>query len=250
MLDTTGLVYDFEAHHIGLVASADGAAEAIRELAATLDCRLLLVAREEGTVWAWLGGRRRLDPRDIVLNAGSGSQVTIALGEPGENLAGWRLTHRQAAAALPIGLRREEPIVRYAEVALLASIVKDDLLESSLRQLYLSPLVREHDGGAAMRETLRAYFAADRNASSAAAYLGVNRNTVARRLRLIEERLGRTLETVAADLELALRLEAFERNPDPMSSANCLTEVTRLQHTARATLGHIDEPPRQPGQRD
>jgi hypothetical protein len=47
-------------------------------------------------------------------------------------LAGRRLTHRQAKAALPIALLGEGPPIRYGEVALLTSIYGDDLLTTSL----------------------------------------------------------------------------------------------------------------------
>ena len=57
------------------------------------------------------------------------------------------------------------------------------------------------------RTTLRAYFAAERNVSSTAVVLGVDRRTVTNRLRAIEELFGRPLKDVAAELETALRLD-------------------------------------------
>ncbi len=53
------------------------------------------------------------------------------------------------------------------------------------------------------RETLRAYFAADRNISSTAAALGVDRRTVTNRIRAIEDLFGRPLKDFATDLETA-----------------------------------------------
>src|SRR4029077_15954907 len=101
------------------------------------------------------------------------AEVALAIGEPAEGLAGWRQSHRQGAAAFNVARRRWKPIVRYADVALLASAMQDELLVSSLRQLYLEPLEAERDGGRVARETLRAYFGTERNVSSAAAALGV-----------------------------------------------------------------------------
>ena len=46
--------------------------------------------------------------------------VSSAIGEPGKGLDGWRLTHRQAQAAMRIALRRPQRLTRYADVALLA----------------------------------------------------------------------------------------------------------------------------------
>ena len=58
------------------------------------------------------------------------------------------------------------------------------------------------------RETLRAYFVAERNISSTAAALGVDRRTVTNRIRAIEDLFGRPLKDIAAELETALRLDA------------------------------------------
>jgi hypothetical protein len=209
LLDTADLDYDFEAHHLGVVAAGPEAADAVRKLARGLDCRLLLVPREQGTVWAWLGARHPIDPAGLGGDPGttSTSQLCLAAGEPAQGLGGWRLTHRQAKAALPIAVRDPGKSVRYTDVALLASTLQDDLLAASLRQIYLAPLEAERDGGRVARETLRAYFAADRNVSSTAAALGVRRHTVASRLQSIEERVGRPLNRCASELDTALRLE-------------------------------------------
>lgn len=219
LADTTQLHYDLDAHHLGALATGPGAQSALRAIAASLDCQLLLARHEEDGLWAWLGSPRPLDrgrlERAIASHWPTGA--TLATGELTQGPSGWRLTHHQAAAALPIALRGAEPHVRYADVALLSSIVRDEVLARSLRALYLEPLAQERDGGETLRETLRAYFAAERNVSSTAAALGVNRKTVTTRLRASERRLGRSLGTCAADLEVALRLEALE--PSAASSA-------------------------------
>lgn len=210
LLDTFELQYDIDAYHLGAIAAGLGAAEAIRDLAKALDRRLLLIRRGEGTVWAWLGGRRTLDVKDLerlVSQKSRPAQVSLAIGEPGQGLAGWRLTHQQARAALPIALRSPQSFIRYADVALLASMLQDDVLATSMRELYLAPLSNERDGGTVLRQTLRAYFTAERNVSSAAAALGVSRQTVINRLRVIEERLTRPLGNCAAEMDAALRLE-------------------------------------------
>jgi hypothetical protein len=208
-LDVSELSYDFEANHVALVAKEPGAADAIRDLAHALDRRLLLVCREEHTVWAWLGGRRAFDREELwsYVSERLSKQLPLALGEPAEGMAGWRLSHRQAKAALPIALRRSEAVVRYGDVALLASMLQDDLLASSLGEIYLAPLRRERDGGELLRRTLRAYFACERNTVSAAAALRITRQTVNNRLRASEERIGRPLHSCASELEAALCLE-------------------------------------------
>ncbi|HEY4778047.1 MAG TPA: helix-turn-helix domain-containing protein, partial [Solirubrobacterales bacterium] len=134
-------------------------------------------------------------------------RVFVTVGEPGEGPSGWRFSHRQAKAALPIAERRGQAVLRYADVALLASILRDDLVATSLHQLYLEPLERARDGGRVGRETLRAYFASGRNISSTAAALGVDRRTVTNRIRAIEDLFGRPLGDFATELETALRLD-------------------------------------------
>jgi diguanylate cyclase with GGDEF domain/PucR-like helix-turn-helix protein len=204
------LSYDFGGHHLGLFVAGPSAVRTIRGLATALDCRPLTLIRPEHCVWAWLGAHRPLDPTDLQARLGSnpGPSTAFAIGEPGEGLAGWRLTHRQARAALPIAQRTGRGVVRYREVALVASISQDELLRVSLRQIYLQPLeeaLRDKNGSA--RKTLDAYITAGRNVTSTAIVLGVKRHTVTRRLRRIEDKLGLPLDACMAELELTLRLD-------------------------------------------
>lgn len=209
LVDSSELDYDLDAHHLGLMAKGEGAPEVMGALAERLDRRLLAVCREEEPVWAcWLGGGRPVESSEAIraLDELRFDRVFVTVGEPGEGLAGWRLSHRQAKAALPIAERRGQAGLRYADVILSVSILRDDLVAASLRQLYLEPLEATRDGGAVARETLRAYFAAERNVSSTAAALGVDRRTVTNRIRAIEDLYGRPLSDYATDLEIALRL--------------------------------------------
>lgn len=210
LVDRSELDYDLDGHHLALMAKGDGGEELMRTLANTLGCRLLAVRREEESIWAcWLGGMRQLPPKKALqaLRGDVPDGVFVTVGEPGEGLSGWRFSHLQAKAALPVAERRGQPVLAYADVALLASILRDDLIAGSLRQVYLAPLEQTRDGGKVARETLRAYFTAERNISSTAAALGVDRRTVRNRIHSIEELLGRPLKTSAADLEIALRLD-------------------------------------------
>jgi hypothetical protein len=208
--DRSTLDYDLDGHHLGLMVKGNGVEELMREVAGRLDRRLLAVKREDEPKWAWwLGGR---DPLPVEQAAEALAAVVpegmfVTVGEPAEGLAGWRFSHFQAKAALAVAERKGRRVTRYADVAVLAAVLRDDLVLESLRQLYLTPLEATRDRGSAARETLRAYFAAERNISSTAAALGVDRATVRNRLRAIEGLLGRTLADTAADLEIALRLE-------------------------------------------
>jgi len=210
--DPSELSYDLTGTHLGLVGKGFDAADTIRSLATLLDRRLLMVRADADTVCAWLGGRRQMSLDDFqrVVAAPVAAESSLSIGEPGEGQDGWRLSHHQAKAALPIAQRHRGTVVRYADVALLATVARDELLSTSLHQLYLSPLDAERAGGKVARATLRAYFASGRSVSSAAATLGVNRNTVTNRFRSIEETIGRPLDTCATEIDVALRLEQLE----------------------------------------
>jgi hypothetical protein len=219
LIDPTGLDYELEAWHVAAIAAGIGAEQAIRDLANALDRRLLFIDRGEGTVWAWFGGRHSIDSADLVQLASRNApaEFSLAVGEPGRGLDGWRLTHRQAASAWPIALRGPQACIHYTDVALLASMLQDEVLITSLQSLFLAPLAAGRDGGATLRQTIRAYFDARRNVSSAASALGVTRKTVSSRLRAIEERIGRPLDGCAAEMEAALKLDSC-RESSPRTS--------------------------------
>jgi hypothetical protein len=214
LLDAADIDYEFDAWHLGAVAVGDCAAEALKNLARSLDRRLLLIRSDDDTVWGWFGGRRPVesDTLKTVLSSTWPEDLSLALGEPARSLAGWRLTHRQAQAVLPVARRTGGGWEQYADAALLASVLQDDLLIGSLQERYLVPLASERDGGEALRATLRAFFSSGRNVSSAAAMLGVNRHTVTNRLRMVEERIGRSLSSSSAEFEAALRLHDLEHS--------------------------------------
>jgi sugar diacid utilization regulator len=208
-LSAAELGYELDAWHLGVIATGASAEQSVRRLAGGLGRELLSVSPSEQTVWAWLGGERRLASADFerLLSAKEAAGLRLAIGEPGRGIEGWRLTHRQAQSAMLIALRRPQGLARYADVVLLSALLRDEELARSLLEIHLSPLDCDGNGGAVWRETLRAYFASGCNAATAAAALGVDRRTVARRLHAIETRLGRRLHTCQPELELALRLK-------------------------------------------
>jgi PucR-like helix-turn-helix protein/diguanylate cyclase with GGDEF domain len=207
LLDTTDIPYDFEAHHLAVIGAGKGALEPLHELAGGIDCRLLTVEREEDLLWAWIGSRKPVDLE--ALTATISPPALLCLGEPAQGIAGWRLTHRQATAALAVARHGDckAGLLCYYEVALLAAVLADEPLAALLRERYLVPLRRERDGGQVLRQTLRAYFSCSRNVSSAAALLGTRRNTVANRLRAAERRLGCELASCALEIEIALEID-------------------------------------------
>ena len=208
--DTSQLGYPIDGWHLAVAATGAEVPSVLRDLATSLDRILLLVQPDEDTVWAWLGGRRPVAP-DLVIAELSEHEdrCHFGIGECGQNLSGWRLSHRQAAAVLSIAQRRGTS-VRYADASLLATALKDDLLSASLRQIYLEPLRTQRDAGEVLKETLRAYIAANRNLSSAATALSVSRRTISNRLSRIENLVGRPLPTVMGVIDTALQIDQLE----------------------------------------
>jgi hypothetical protein len=221
--DTSGLDYDFDrCWHVCIIAVGDDAAQAATATAATLNRQLLPIRRGREIVWAWLGAPRVPDMSDVqrVLLEAETPGIIIAFGEPGSGIDGWRLTHRQAQAALRVALAERKALTRYSDVALIAPWLVDYSLARSFIDIYLSPLNDLAEDGAIARETLREYFKAGHQVVAAAAALRVDRSTLRKRLAAIESRLGYALCTRQAELEVALRLEILpygdETLPGPL----------------------------------
>lgn len=210
--DVGELEYTFDAWHLGMIAKGAKTEAGVRALAAGLGSQILVVPRGNGIVWAWLGGRQPISVPDVerLLSTGVAGDTSLAVGEPRVGLNGWRLTHREAQAAQEVMLRKPQRLTRARDVVLLAAVLRDDALAKSLFETYLAPLEGHGDSGAVLRETLRAYFSAGLNAATAAAALAVDRHTVQRRLRKVEEALGRLLPDCHAELVVALYLEELE----------------------------------------
>jgi hypothetical protein len=209
--DSAELGYDFDAWHIGVIATGARAAEFARGAKEALGCERLAVLHGERTIWLWFGRRRKPTAADVKrLSIQRPSGVSLAVGEPRRGIEGWRLTHQEAQAALLIGLRKPPGLTRCSDVLLEAAVLQQNALATSLVETFLSPLDSLGYRGQTARDTLRAYFETRRNVSSTANRLGVARNTVESRLREIEETLGRLLPTCSAQLEVALRLEALD----------------------------------------
>lgn len=201
--------YNLEMWHLGLIVSGGRAMEAAQSLAEHLGTALLAAPRDEGMVWAWLGTGRKLASRSVrdALIGRRGIKMKFAVGEPGRELEGWRSTHFEAKATFGVAIHRPAGVTCFSDVALEAIALQMPDLMRSLQATYLTPLIGGKRRGETLRQTLRAYFDAGRNASSAAVALRVSRRTVENRLRLIERELGRPLPACGAELELALRLE-------------------------------------------
>jgi hypothetical protein len=212
-VDTAALAYQLDGHwHVGLVVNGDHAEEAMQALKLQLGRRLLWARFEPGVVWAWLGGQRKPATREIEQLATAGHKIpqTVAIGEPGKGLEGWRLTHRQAREALALASRTPERLARYGDAPLLVAALNNDTLAQSLT-VFLSRL--DYCGnGTKLRRTLRAYLGLQCNASSTAAFLKMGRHTTETHVRSAEDLLGHTLNSCLPTLHTALALDALDQD--------------------------------------
>ncbi len=215
LVDVNELDYELDAWHLCVIALGTNAEKAVRGLAAALGRELLPVARD-GQMCAWLGGQRKLVIADVerVLSARGLADVLLAIGEPASGIDGWRLTHREAQAALLVAQYSPRPLTRYLDVAVEAAALQDEALADSLIERYLSPLNNMRIGGRAARKTLRALLDTGHNVSSAASALRVDRSTVHRQRNEIERRLGYRLHERQAEIEVALRIEELRERRD------------------------------------
>ena len=202
-----GIELDLHQHHLGLIAWGENCEAGPRELAKELGRPLLAVSPLPGTCWAWISGSRPLsDPvrrRLGSLKVPAAAQLALGMEEFGEH--GFRTTHRQAQRARLLA-GEDQQLTRYADVAIeaLASENTEEARRFIAREL--GPINDDSPTSQRLRETLAAYFAAEHNAASAAATLGVHQQTVANRIRAVEERLGHAIGARRIELELALRL--------------------------------------------
>ena len=201
---------NLEQHHLGVVIWGDGGQVAARELAATVGRRLFVVSPFEHVWWGWLSGGQPLGPawesvtRDLLPPPATG----LAVGLEGFGEDGFRATHGQAQRARRIAARLGRPLVLYADVAVEALLGDNTADARAFVEHELHGIEDDSTASQRIRETIAAYFAAEHNAASAAAVLGIHQQTVANRLRAAEERLGHPVSSRRIELETALRLRA------------------------------------------
>lgn len=212
--DGAGLGYELVGTHVALIATgpgADGAARAVRRALGAGE-RLIVRANDNeqmNTLWIWhrLEGEAA-QPRALTgLLAGLElpDRVSLAVGEPGTGLDGFRESHRQASGAYVVGRRTGMRIARFREVAVELIALGDEVSTSLLAATELAGIDGDDPTSRKLRATLLAYFDSGQNAASAAARLGLSDQTVARHLRMVRERTGSYPQDRRAELEIALR---------------------------------------------
>lgn len=214
-VDAGALDYDLDLYHLGVIAWGADAVEAVRALAKTLDRHALIVGASEDTWWAWLGGRAPLPEQrhKELARVRPPEDTYFAFGCEAAGRDGFQSTYEEATAAQRIALVRKVPVTHYDEVALEVLAGED----AERARTFVSRELRGIDGedprSRRLRETLRAYFIAGQNAAATAAALGIHEQTVAQRLRAVEQRTSRIVADRRAELDIALRLrEVIQRS--------------------------------------
>lgn len=210
-VDTGEFDYEFDAWHLAIIGRGVDSVKVIRRLSAILGSDLLDVLHGHDTAWTWLGTRQRLPSNTVprYLSPKTMAGVVLAVGEPARGLDGWRLTHREAQAALTVALGRGQPVTRCTDVLLEAAMLRDQMLATSLLTTFLTPLESIGIGGQTARHTLQAYLTCRQNISSTARRLSVTRKTVEKRLSDIENVLERPLDTCLAELGVAMAIDGI-----------------------------------------
>lgn len=175
----------------------------VQEEATARGAQALVVTSGSNEAWAWLATDRALldDDLDPVAPLPDGVFVTIGRSEPG--VEGFRRSHREAQAARRVH-GATAAVTRYDVVELVHLLSGDPEALATLVARELGALAAPDPTAGQLRETLRAYFAANLRVREAADALGVHPNTVRYRLGLAEELLGRPVDSRRLHLELAL----------------------------------------------
>ena len=146
--------------------------------------------------------------------------VGVALGAPGHGSAGFRRSHREALEARRVAALVGHPgaPVRYDDVALLALLTKDVEQAREFATRTLGPRAGDDESARRLATTLLAVLEEQGSPRRAGQRLGIHENTVAKRLRAIEDRGGPVVAHSgprAAELMAALLiLRALRTSPD------------------------------------
>jgi hypothetical protein len=205
------LGYRLRVDHLGVVAWGQNPEAEATQIAQELGCALLITPGGGRSMWAWLGGRPRIEAaaaRALERFSPHGGTF-LACGEVAFGEEGFVQSHRQALQAYRVAVISGAPVTRYDDVALEALVVRDERLARDFVARELGPLADPDAKTARLRATLRAYFSLGQNASATGALLNVHERTVGYRLATIEERIGRPITRRRDELGLALRIHAL-----------------------------------------
>jgi DNA-binding PucR family transcriptional regulator len=210
------LGYAVDLQHIGVIAWGADAEPALHRLARAIDRRSFFVRAEDGLLMGWFGGQAEITAQQTSLLRAfvPPRDSALAIGNPQRGYDGLRRTHRQAGAAHVVALKQRRQLTFYSDVAIEALALRDESAAADFVSDVLAGIDADDARSAELRDTLSAYFAAEQNATSTAAHLGVHDATITRRLAEIERRTGHRVNKNRAQFETALRLRSLLKGAD------------------------------------
>jgi hypothetical protein len=203
-VDADDLGYDLANSHIALIAETSTSLDG---LAQRTGRELLKVPAPGGGVWGWLGGLPRLSDSELdeLLAWQRCREGRVAAGEPAEGIGGFSMSHDQALEASSIAIATDEPVVRFADVQLLAAVLRDNELAKGFVERELGELNKPSERMFELRATLRVYLEQGQNVSATAALRRRDRKTILRQLRSAEELIRHNVHNRSDELSIALR---------------------------------------------
>jgi hypothetical protein len=194
----------------------DAAGAALERGAAELAARLgagdsLLVPFGPRLVSGWLGSHEPLPQLPAADPPAIGGDARVAFGTSAEGLVGFRRSHDEAMQARRVArLAAAGPgsVTAYADISLVALATADLDRAQRFIAAELGPLAGPEGATPRLAETARAYLEEQSSPRRTAQRLGVHENTIANRIRNVEELLGRPLDQRVPETLVALRLAA------------------------------------------
>jgi hypothetical protein len=211
-VDPAELGYDLGFHHVALVADAPSSVDA---LAARAERELLVVAAPGGGTWAWLGGLSSMTDEaldSIIEWQRSQEDGVVAFGEPASGIGGFAASHRQALEGRAIAASTDQQVVRFADLRLLAALLRDQELAKGFVERELGELDRPAERTRELRATLRAYLEHGQSIATTAALRRRDRKTIVRQLRAAERLIDHTVSDRSDELLIALRIAEILRS--------------------------------------
>lgn len=222
------LGYSLADTHVALLVDSNHASPSATDIAAlrdAADARGTLVLQHTAHTWVvWLGRPGGFGSEHLgrLRAAISETGFTVAVGEPGQGLAGLRHTRRHAfdAARVQHALGVSGSRCLWAHEVRLETLLlanKERAVEFLTDEL--GPLLASDPFTGRLRETLLAWLTMG-SYPDCAALLGIHENTVRHRLRAAQDILGVSLAARRTELMVALRLERLLRtvSDEPPSS--------------------------------
>jgi DNA-binding PucR family transcriptional regulator len=211
------LDYRMDRHHVGLVLWTDtpndpnGLLE-MRRLVSSVGRVVsasgsLVVPLDESMAWAWVSTSSGLARSEALATLMKESHLSLAVGQPGLGMEGFRRTHHQAVSAHAVALAagdQHAPLTAFVDVAPIAMLCTD--LESARAWVHetLGDLAVQSGRNEALRDTARTFLQTGGSYTATSEQLFLHRNTVQYRIRKAEEIRGRPLRECRLDVELAL----------------------------------------------